>query len=133
MTEYCTIWQNIKFTLKMWLNLPIYRKDVLEYARANSKRMYNDIMWAVKHGLLYFGLVYSCYELSIYETFPEFGKDVEKFSKHKATDNHWWDNHDWRGEQMEKYFDYLISLYKNDKTDLRVIEKNAEEKYRFRF
>ena len=117
----------------MWLNRPIYRKDVLEYARANSKRMYNDIMWAVKDGLIYFGLVYSCYELNIYEIFPEFGKDVEKFSKHKATDDHWWDSFDWRGEQMEKYFDYLIELYKNDKTNLRIIEKNAEEKYRFRF
>lgn len=125
-------WAKLRFILKNWLNLPVYRKDILKYAIMHSYRNYNDIKWALKDGLLYFGLEYSCYELSIYEVFPDFGKDVEKFSKHKVTEDHWWDKGDWRYEQMENYFSHLIELHKDDKTNLRIIEQNAEEKYSYR-
>ena len=128
MTEYCRFSLRLKYFFKKLFRLPIYRKDVLKYACENSPRHYNDILWAVKDSLIYFGFDYIPHCLSVYEIFPEFGNNIGLFVGFDTNVPYWWDSYEWQNK-MKDYFEWLIEFYQYDKTNLRKIEHKAREKF----
>lgn len=110
----------IKFWLKIFFGLPIYRVDVLVYVlnkNIKSKHPDNGLCWAL-------GSALNCIkdDMSVREVFPLFSpKTAEQFEADISTNsylNYWWPPEDWKGPRKD-YLLWLIDQYKDDKENIR--------------
>lgn len=110
----------IKFWLKIFLGLPIYRVDVLVYVlnkNIKSKHPDKGLCLALRSAL-------NCIKdnMDAEEVFPLFSpKTAKQFKANIPTnsyDNYWWLPEDWKGPRKD-YLLWLIDQYKDDKEDIR--------------
>lgn len=116
--------------IKRIFKLPITRYEVLRCAK---KR-------AIKHPEIYGGICNIIidiltldFDLSMEGTlkdyFPKFTyENAFKFGAIPGEHVYWWKHKDWKGDRM-KFLDWLIQEYKDDKTNLRKLNKQLKIKY----
>ena len=113
----------IKFWLKIFFGLPIYRVDVLAYAlnkNIKSKHPASGLCSALSSAL-------NCVKdnMSVQEVFPLFStKTAEQFGAYVPIDSYsfyWWPADNWEGSRKD-YLLWLIDQYKNDKEDIRKLQ-----------
>ena len=115
-----TMKARIKFWLKIFLGLPIYRVDVLVYVlnkNIKSKHPDDGLCWALHSAL-------DCIKdnMHIKKVFPLFSpKTAKQFEANipiNSYENYWWPPEDWKGPRKD-YLLWLIDQYKDDKENIR--------------
>ena len=113
----------IKFWLKIFLGLPIYRVDVLVYAfnkNIKSKHPAKGLCYALSSAL-------DCVKdnMDILEVFPLFSPETaEQFEAYIPMDSYsfyWWTEGDWEGPRKD-YLLWLIDQYKDNKENIRKLQ-----------
>ena len=108
----------LKFWIKKTFNLPIYRKDVLQYVKITHKKYIYSVglCKTIADALFWFNIYVDLYN-NIKDYFPKFGDNINKFNG----DNnfaYWWTPVTWNTGRLD-YLNWLINEYKDDKTNLR--------------
>ena len=110
----------IKFWLKIFFGLPIYRVDVLVYVlnkNIKSNHPAKGLCYALSSAL-------DCVKdnMSVQEIFPLFSpKTAEQFGACVPTSsyrNYWWPEEDWKGSRKD-YLLWLIDQYKDNKENIK--------------
>lgn len=110
----------IKFWLKIFFGLPIYRVDVLVYVlnkNIKSNHPDNGLCQALCSAL-------NCIkdDMSVQEIFPLFSpRTAEQFGACIPMNSYsfyWWPQKDWKGPRKD-YLLWLIDQYKDDKENIR--------------
>ena len=105
----------LKFLIKAIFNLPVYRKDVLERTKIFHNNYYG-LCEGLRENLSYFNIPYIHY-VNICVYIPKFKTNVEFFNGNSLSD-YWWRSKDWTTGRLD-YLNWLIDVYKDDKTNLR--------------
>lgn len=108
----------IKIELKKTFNRPIYRVDVLRYAKHNSVNFSGlcaCLHFSVRKLLDFDGF------FKVSDVFPRFARPFAIFFNANVDGPFWWKPGKWDTGRMD-FLDYLIKLYKDDKEDLRALK-----------
>ena len=102
----------------LWLKrhhwIPVYRKDILEYAKNMDKEGFSGLCMLIDSSIFDFNLLHK-WKVVLFPLFKRgnalsFGADKEWA--------YWWEEDDWSGGRMQ-FLDWLIEQYKNNREDLR--------------
>lgn len=103
------ILKKIILWLKMHHWIPVYRKDILEYAKDIDKKGFRGLCGLIEFVLIRFDIV---------AEFPLFNEDNALLFDADIKHLYWWKRGDWSGGRME-FLNWLIEQYEDDKEDLR--------------
>lgn len=107
----------IRIILSNIFNLPVTRKQVLERAKSHEDKA--GLCRAISESLL----DYNIYSPRLREMFPKFRYEEAitfgtEGKEYVSRLGYWWPPHEWNGGRM-MFLNWLITEYKDDKTNLR--------------